>query len=768
MKFAPYKESRKQLLVSSFFIVGTTALFAQQPIVTTQTSDSVSTTLATPPAQKEESSRNVMLNASNASGPREISIGLPGGDVSVLQNGLPAVYYSNPHNVTTHWRSDASLQQMGLMKISETAITTGNVGYAVNSFTRMGSDDFSGVLNYSLNQYGSQQFDMNLSGAFAPKWYYSASIYQNFDKGSSDLKFTDFQDRTQIYKAALTHRFNNNKGSISLMYHYSNSMRLTTATSMAPFIYVGDGSVQQVPGFNLGTSSYLPTDGKMEYMDMITGEKHQTKLNDEAKNKAHDISLMSDYTFDNGLKLNVNAKYMKSTGALVYQTPTEIKNVTAADGYRYEDSGEAFEGYMQTRMSCLNKGELNEGLLTAELSKESGNHKWRLGLNEWYYNADYRSNTSMYDHEVAADPRRLAHDVNGTPTVFYDFNANASEYYKGYENKLALYATDNWDVTDKLNLYYGARLEYYRVNGQNTPYARYGGFHIGSTNPANGEVSQLANFNHNWLNMVYTLSATYKLTDRFGLTGDFTYNTQHPRLENFASSENPNLSAITIPLGRGGVYYNNSWMSVTSLVSYIMKQNSYSRMNLINPDGSGEIKATAFNYDIQTIGWTTDMELNPFRNFNLHFMFTYQKPTYKKYEASVTFDNGTIGNVNATGNNVTEIPEVLIEIDPSYNITKDLRLWASFRYFSKTYANLSNALYFNGRWETFGGVNWSVNKHLKLNATVINFLNQKGASGSISGSELIGKEEADKFRNTWMAGSYLRPFTVELSANITF
>jgi hypothetical protein len=93
---------------------------------------------------KEEGNRNVMLNAASANGPREISIGLPGGDVNVLENGLPVVYNSNPHNVNTHWRGDSSLGHTGLLKISETAITTGNIGYAVNSFTELGLDKGSG------------------------------------------------------------------------------------------------------------------------------------------------------------------------------------------------------------------------------------------------------------------------------------------------------------------------------------------------------------------------------------------------------------------------------------------------------------------------------------------------------------------------------------------------------------------------------------------------------------------------------------------------
>ena len=117
---------------------------------------------------------------------------------------------------------------------------------------------------------------------------------------------------------------------------------------------------------------------------------------------------------------------------------------------------------------------------------------------------------------------------------------------------------------------------------------------------------------------------------------------------------------------------------------------------------------------------------------------------------------------------VKEIPQVLVELDPSYDITKDLRLWLSFRYFGKTYANLQEALYFNGRWETFGGINWAVNKNFDLGVTVVNFLNQKGAKGTINGSELITKDEASKYAGCYMSGTYLRPFTVEFSASIKF
>lgn len=100
---------------------------------------------------KEEGNRNVMLNAASANGPREIQIGLPSADINVLENGLPITYATNPRSVNSLWRGDASLSHQGLLKIAETAITTGNIGYAVNSFTRMGEEKFNGLLNYKTN-----------------------------------------------------------------------------------------------------------------------------------------------------------------------------------------------------------------------------------------------------------------------------------------------------------------------------------------------------------------------------------------------------------------------------------------------------------------------------------------------------------------------------------------------------------------------------------------------------------------------------------------
>lgn len=742
---------------------------------------------------KEEGNRNVMLNAASANGPREIQIGLPSADVNVLENGIPVTYATNPHSVNSLWRADASLSHVGLLKISETAITTGNIGYAVNSFTQLGEKGFHGTLNYKTNHFGMQEVSLNLNGSLAKDWFYSGSIYQDFDPGTFKIKSTPFQDRTQIYKFALTKKYNDNRGELTAIYHYSNSHPVYNyATQSAPFVYVGDGSVREFGDFALGTTSYLPVDNEMVYRDMRTGELKKTNLYDASQNRGSEFTLMNNYTWDNGLNWKTVMKYDHSLGSLVYQTPMSLDQNEAGINYLYEavdGSMQPYTGeYVQSRMSCLNRGFIDSFMFTTELSRKVNNSTWRLGLNEWYYDVDYTSSTTMYDQSVPMDgsyPVRLYNADYATYSgrtyagsgCYYDFNKNASEYYKGHENKLALYFTHDWDITDKLNLYYGARLEYQALRGENAAVTnangeyvgRFANYYLGATAPDGTKIAPTS-MSYDWLNYALTAAVTYKLTKEFGFTGDFTYITQHPKIENFAPATLPNTDKISVPLGRAGIYYNNEWLSLTSLFSYISKTNNNSTLNLQHKTTAGqtEIMAAPLNYDIKTLGWTTDVVARPFKGFDLHFLFTYQKPTYKKYETSVTFSDGYVGSINATGNIVAEIPEVIVEIDPSYMITKDLKIWTSFRYFSKTYANINDAYYFNGRWETFGGLNWQVNKKLALGCTVVNFLNQTGAKGSIAGAELIEKEDAGQYAGHVMAGSYIRPFTVEFSASLKF
>ena len=167
-------------------------------------------------------------------------------------------------------------------------------------------------------------------------------------------------------------------------------------------------------------------------------------------------------------------------------------------------------------------------------------------------------------------------------------------------------------------------------------------------------------------------------------------------------------------------------------------------------------------YDIATLGWTTDIISKPFKNFNLHFLLTLQKPEYKGYEYSAY-------GISYSYNNkiIPELSKTLIEIDPSYFMLKgDLRLWLSFRYFGKQYGNPTNAISYNGWWESFGGVDYKLNRNIDLKFQVVNILNETGIKGALVGANQI-LDDTNYIGRKIVAGA-IRPRTYELTLNFKF
>ncbi len=279
---------------------------------------------------KEEANRNVMLNASSATGPRQVPIGIPGMgiEITINEDNLPVALFFWPNLPTLHWRADASLSRIGLYKISETGIVNGAVGYAVNSDSQLGGDKFNGKINYTGNHFGSQQFDMNLNGPIGKGWSYTASMYQYTNPGYFKLGYADELERTQMYRFGLTKSFDKNKGNFSVLYKYSKSKDLGSFVgySYAPFTYKGDGSIKQLPGISLGTESNVQREGLIQYRDIITGEKKTASLNDNdiSGSYAHEVTGLFNYKFNNGMNLKVSAKYQKSLSSIVMQIPLAL------------------------------------------------------------------------------------------------------------------------------------------------------------------------------------------------------------------------------------------------------------------------------------------------------------------------------------------------------------------------------------------------------------------------------------------------------------
>ncbi|MDR1504371.1 MAG: TonB-dependent receptor [Prevotella sp.] len=764
---------KKKLLINLLLclsVIVPSTLSAQE---ITLKKDTIKTEIKT---EVKESDRNVMLNAStNSTGPRTVNFGLPSGtgSTTITENGLPIVYYAWPELPTMAWRRDATINKFGMLSLGETAISNGEVGYTVITDDNLGTDKYKGVVTFNTNHHGLLRGTANISGPLNNKGtQFSVGAYVSYDPGFFDTPFSDFyNDQTQMYKAALTqnYKFNSGTGKITAFYKYMNTKGLVQ--SYAPFMYKAKGKVDEFNSIKIGGDNYFEQSGKTVIMDPFTGEKTERDIVSDFRTESHTFDLIGSNKFNNGLNLDYTLRYHSSKVAWAMPILTGVTDTYADTNveYKYED-GTAYTGdYVQNAMLAYAQDVPIKNLAgIIELSKRTTNHDWKMGLTyQHYYIDDYIRGSTYYQQEVNEDPKKL-YMYSGGHKVTDDYGNlmyNPSlEYNRGKEHKTALSFLDKWTVSDRVSLTYGGRLEYKKVDGKYAPSESRSGGII--------DRDKLASFNHDDINLSAMANSVIKITNNFGALGEFTYNEMSPQIENYAGEHNIGPKKSRIPGAAIGVYYNHPLFSVVSKGTYISKDNYITRLQLVHPDYPGRSMDQTVKYDIQTMGWTTDIMAKPFKKFSLHFLVTIQKPAYRKYSGSVEFSaTGSAPaetiDFNFKDKTVTGVSKFLLEIDPSYQWDK-VRIWASARYFSKQYANLANTLYFAGRWETFGGVDYKYNKHLNFGCTVVNILNQRGAQGSISGTDLMNQEQANQKIGTVLSGTYIRPFTVEFSATYRF
>lgn len=722
---------------------------------------------------KEVKNRNVMLNASSADQPRQINVGLPSSlSATIFEDGLPVSYSVWPDMPYFSWFGGTAYGKLGVMSISETALQYGAVGYTVDSYHKHSTPKLGGTVNYQLNQFGRQVLDATVTAPIGGGFGFILNSHQIWDPGSYKLTAANLTTRAQVYKVGIDKTFAEGRGYMSLLAQYSRYT--STGSSYAPFIFVGDGSVKKYNGFDYGIDSYYGQEANtFTYLDVMTGEVKRKSWKDGGTTDNKQLTFNLNYDFKNGNHLDVSSKFkwgkvsmaMSAVSGIVAYDPSTVNKY-------YYASGKEFTGdHIQNRWMMYVPGFEHDWLTTAKLTGKSKNglHSWRIGANVWYNRGGIQQMNTVMAHEVKANPHSLyVKDANGNLVDYMALNPGSGEFYDGHEFKGAVYLSDDWTATNWLWMSIGTRLEYLGYGGNaalNKPAGEtYNSRTMGWSLKSPG--AKMDRFHGDWLNPAFTYSLRAKILPGFGFDGEYVYVRQRPNLQDYAGSELPTTSPVNINMARAGIYWNNSWIKLVSQFSFITQTNYKSRTTFYNTTATGEESVTfPITYNIQTMGWTTDVVLTPFKGAALHALLTIQDPVYKKFHMTGTFPSGKPVDVDVSDNTVTAMSKTLIELDPSYSFNK-FRFWLSFRYFSKQYINKTNSLCFNGHWESFGGINYALSPKINFALNVVNIFNQSGATGSISAADLV--EDTTPYKNYLMSGSYIRPFEVSLSTTINF
>lgn len=710
--------------------------------------------------------RNVMLDASSTVKPRDIPIGLPAeaGGTMIMEDGMPVGTMPSPVYLYSHWVGGSSYDRMDLKGIEETLLRTETLGFSVDSYTVLGTDSLRGTFMGKTNNDGLINVDLNLNGPLGRGWYFTAGAYVYLDPTSVHPKFTTFVNNTGIFKMGLTHRWGQSEA--SLLYKLTIAREGISGSNHGPFVYNGDGTVSKLNGFQLGRDSYMPADVDYTYMDLLNGQMVNTNYKDENKAYIHDLNFMMTnrlsprWSIDTRLHLTGTKDNLLA--GFIEAGIDQIENGKDAQGRAITTTdGKPYSGLMQRRLLISNPTDFFELLAQSELVRKSDGHTTNIGLSYWFQYEYLWGTDVAVAQTVEDDPQRLLRDGQRQ----WNYNMLAT-YGQGRDHYLSLFAIDDWQFTPKLDLFYGLRADLFCSNydlavdndGKHNN-QRHDKFYL------NDGTATITNHKRTKLNLIGVARARYQMLPHTFLTGEYVYSSVHRRLDEYSFETLPSDKPYVKQLVRGGVSFVNNWIHASVMASYITCRNICSTQIFTKQiNGVSETQGKNTTYDIGTLGITADAVAN-IGGFSMHVLATYQEPKYRNFNVPLTFSDGSKMELDYSDKYVTGMSKVLLELDPSYTLG-DWRLWLSARYYSRSYASQVNNVYYNSHWETFAGLDWQASSRLAFSLNITNLLNQSGANGMISDANTI--TDVKQLVGYKTAGSFIRPFTVSLSATYSF
>lgn len=704
----------------------------------------------------------MLLNAESASTPREINIGLPesGGGARVYIDGLSHGY--NLPRSQYHWAGAHMFRSNGSIGLMEAVITAGQISVLLDSRTRIGSKSLSGDFTIGSSTNGLVRFDGAVDGPIknTDGMYFSVGAYVNNDPTNVNSPNRVFVDRKQMFNVALRKEWK--RSTLDAAYRFSIcNDNIDGGYSFAPFIYNGDGTISTFNGFRLGRDCYFTADDAVSYMEIRDGSIKHNSLSNMDHRYLHDFSFLFNHKHESDWDLDAKLH-------VLYMQPSQSAKIglagidNATTGFTLSD-GTAYTGLLQNRLVTVDaQEELDVDLLLTAEKRFNPKHQIRFGVQPVFTRQHHSASTFYYAHTVEANPARIY--KNGLST--WGLNTSGL-FYESYGFNTSAFALYEYTPVKRLMFRTGVRLSGVyekltnapRLNGESIN-ARVDGFNLADENLAQIRQMSLSSFDYS-----FSEHMSLRLVDRLFFFAEGFYSITSKSGAYYKSEALPSSDFMGNAFGRGGFMYDNKWMNVTALASYITSWNNARVMTVTKQiAGVSETIPWTAQYGIGTIGVTVDGNVH-FGGFNMHLLATWQDPRYKNYTNEFVFSNGTKEIIDYTGKHVTGISQWMLEIDPSYS-WKNVRVWASARYYSRQYVSRTNLAYFAGHWETFAGVDWKIVKPLKLSVNFVNVLFQNGAKGSIDVADTI--TDASLLNNYVMSGSYIRPFTIDFMLTYSF
>jgi len=650
------------------------------------------------------------------------------GSINLLEDGLPvqhdpALGYLNADQA---FRLDESIDRIEVVRGGPSSVFYSNApGGVVNYITRRAGDSLTGNARVLYGPTAElYRFDGWIGAPLGDGLKLGVGGFYRSEQGVRDPGFTG--NKGGQVRADLVKEFDG--GSLTFSYkHLDDNAIFYTGI---PLTKDRNGDVVGLPGFDphYGTTA-SPASAHLTL-------KSATGLVDFDNTKGTDIrldqgSILTDYEFAPGWKLTNGMRYRDSYTVRNGVYPTSVSTaasflasnraalLAAFPGatdvqIRYADNGQAFNVANQNgngdifinaaRPVTVWEREFLNDFRIAHKFEAAGTHDFAVG----FYYANIDETFSRYSASTVQDVSNNSRlldvvAVNAAGNVVGSLTKNGVARYgsefangTGSQTTIALYASDEWQITPTLRIDGGIRWEQMKARGAQEGQKM---VNLGdATTLADDQVLTgngiYANFNRKFDDVGYTAGIDWQFAKIGGAFARYTHAFRMPSVGSFITSANASPVIQGIDMWEGGLKLSTPLVSVYA-TGFLTDFDSYSIGNFVfaPPPASGVIQQTVYT-DTRAYGVEFEGVIRPAKWFDLTVQATWQNPTFRnlRYNESTT-EGGVIKLVprDYSGNQLLRVPRIALRATPAVTLFDGrLRAQMDVEHYSDRYADAAN------------------------------------------------------------------------------
>lgn len=644
------------------------------------------------------------------------------GSVNLLEDGIPvqhdpALGYLNADQV---FRLDETIERIEVVRGGPSSIFYSNApAGAINFIPRQVDDMAEGLIKYTAGNYGLGRLDFWYGTPIGDGWKFSTGGFFRIDHNIRNPGYNG--DNGGQLRATLSKQFDNGDLSVDVK-RLDDRVYLDLGV---PMYRDPSGELVAVPGFN---GNYGTVAGpETEHMQLQQGNGSNYDFDNSLGTdvKRTQLTLKFDYNLWDNWKLAEGMRYsatntirngvypnaIETASAFYASAASHLKQYypnAAGMQLQYVDSGAAF-GPNQNGNGLVMLGGLrgitmpvNELTSDTRLMRkfEFGDQTHDVTLG--YYHAYFNQSFDRYSSTVLLDTSDNAKLLNLVAVNAAGQTIGALTdggiYNNGYEwahahgtsDTDAFYASDEWQITDKLRIDGGARWERVNTTGWTELPAT-----VNLGTPWSAAITtgsgKYASYDHSFNKLGWTLGANYQFSDHQGVFARYTSTFRLPNLSSYITTPTATPVIQTMVLPEIGYKFANRYIETYETLFYT-KYNNVGFSNYVFNPTSGASTVEQGYADTETYGLELEGTIYPCKWFDLQYSATLQDPRYKGLRYTVV-QAGQPVLLDYDNNQLIRVPRKSVRLVPGVNLLNNkLRLQLTYEYEGKRYSDTANSV----------------------------------------------------------------------------